>query len=75
MHVPTSESKHSLSQKSDTSEICSYTAENPAHKVAYAGDGQYNGHTRHYRYKTVYVGCNERTLVVSFIIPLFVYTV
>jgi len=32
----------------------------------------YNGNTRQYRNKTVCVGCTERTLVVSFIILLFV---
>jgi len=66
VHVPTTQSKGSLSQKSDTSEHWQcYTAENTVHKVAYTGDGQNNGHTTQYRTKIVYVGCIERTLVVS----------
>jgi len=36
------------------------------------GDGPNNGNTRECRNKTVHVGCTERTVVVSFIIILFV---
>ena len=39
------------------------------------GDGQNNGKTRQCKYKIVCVGCTERTLVVSFVIVLFVYAV
>jgi len=41
----------------------------------HTGDGQNNGNTRQYRNKIVSVGCTERTLVVSFVILLFVYAV
>ena len=41
----------------------------------YKGDGQNNGNTGQYQNKTVCVGCTEITLVVSFVILLFVYTV
>jgi len=37
------------------------------------GDGQNNGKTREYRYKTVFVGCTERTLVVNIFLYSFVY--
>jgi hypothetical protein len=38
-------------------------------------DGQTNANTRQYRNKIVCVGCTERTIVVSFVILLFVYAV
>jgi len=41
----------------------------------HAGDGQNNGNTRPCRNKEVSVDCTERTLVVSFVILLFVYAV
>jgi hypothetical protein len=43
--------------------------------VTHTGDGQNNGNTRQYGNKTVCTGYTERTLDVSFIILLSVYTV
>ena len=39
------------------------------------GDGQNNGNTRQYRNKTICASCIEKTLIVSFVILLFVYDV
>ena len=38
-------------------------------------EGQNNGKTTQYRNKAVCVGCTERTLVLYFVILLFVYAV